>query len=145
MFTLFLLAVTPVTTLLTASGACPSNLAKTCALVESIATEMTRSLAVSELAVGDFRVESFKASGPVLRVVQRTTYTESEFKKAFAAPGRSSAEYLGILRKTTLQINCLEPTRGIVDGGGSIVVQILFKDGGILDAQEISACPELRR
>lgn len=141
MLTNFFLAVTPLAAMLTASDACPSNLAKTCALVESIATEMTRNLAESELAVGEFQIESFKAAGPVLRIVQRATYTESEFKKAFVAPGRSSSEYLGILREATLEIDCSEPTREIVDGGGSIVTNILFKDGGVLDVQTVSACP----
>jgi hypothetical protein len=102
---------------------------------------MTQSLAERKLAVGEFHIESFKASGPVLRIVQRTTYSESEYKKAFAAPGRSPDEYLGILREATLRINCLEPTREIIETGGSIEIRVLFKDGGVLDVQTISACP----
>ena len=131
---------------LLASGSdCPPDLSRTCELVAAIATEMTQSLAASELAVGDFKLESFSAAGPVLRVVQRATYTATEFAQAFAAPGRSSSEYVRLLRESTLQINCAEPTRGIVDGGGSIVTTILFKDGSVLDVHTVSTCPAARR
>ena len=141
MLAFLFLAVAPIATMLSASDPCPPRLTKACALVESIATEMTQSLAERELAVGEFHIESFKASGPILRIVQRTTYTESEFKTAFSTSGRSPGEYVGVLREVTLEINCLEPTREIIETGGSIDIKVLFKDGGVLHVQTISACP----
>ena len=122
------------------SPTCPKATEDACLLAELFATEMSRILTERTLGSDEIRMESVKATGPIVNIVMRTTYTESELKKTFADSARPISEYVDTIRSANLQLDCRGAARDIVARGGSIVTTTLFKDGCVLDEQTVSFC-----